>query len=366
MSTEYLPAPGSPLSDLDTPALVVDLDAAESNIQTLQAWGDRQGVGIRPHAKTHKSPAFGHKQMEAGAIGICCAKVGEAEAMVAGGLKEILIANEVIGEFKIRRLASLAAQARVVTAVETEENAQELSRVAREMGVEIGVIVEVNTGMNRCGTAPGEATLRLAQRLVELPGLRFEGLMGYEGHCVAERDYETRKTEASKAAGMLVETAQLLRGSGLPVNIVSAGGTGTYNITGKISGITDLQCGSYIFMDGDYLEVFQDFSPALSVLATVISRNGDRGVVDAGKKSISEDRGLPYVIEPEGAEVLGLSEEHVRLQVSGPAASLKVGDKVRLRPMHGDTTINLHSHYFGARNGILESVIEIAGRGRFR
>jgi D-serine deaminase-like pyridoxal phosphate-dependent protein len=232
--------------------------------------------------------------------------------------------------------------------------------------VEIGVIVEVNTGMDRCGTALGEETVALSKLIDSLSGLRYDGMMGYEGHVVANRDYEERKTEATRSANSLVETAEQVRAAGLDVKIVSAAGTGTYNITGLVKGITDLQCGSYIFMDGDYLEVFDDFDPALSVLTTVISVQDGYVVTDTGKKSISEDRGYPIVIEPSGGTVISLSEEHCKIEVSGEASKLKLGDQVRLRPMHGDTTINMHSHYFLVRQGVLESALEIAGRGRVR
>ena len=366
MATEYLAAPGTKESDLETPALVIDMDVAEENISRLQSWANANDVEVRPHAKTHKTPLFARKQIEAGAIGVCCAKVGEAEVMVASGVRDILITSQIIGERKINRLASLAAEANIVVAVESEANVRQMAEIASGLSVEIGVIVEVNTGMNRCGTAPGEETVALSKLIDSLPGLRYDGMMGYEGHVVANRDFEERKTEAVRSATTLVETANLVRAAGLDVKVVSAAGTGTYNITGLVDGITDLQCGSYIFMDGDYLEVFKDFEPALSILSTVISVQDGYVVTDTGKKSISEDRGLPIVIEPSGGTIVSLSEEHCKIEVSGEASNLSVGDQVRLRPMHGDTTINMHSHYFLVRQGVLESALEIAGRGRVR
>ena len=192
--------------------------------------------------------------------------------------------------------------------------------------------------------------------------------MWYEGHVVAERDYEIRKTEAEKAMAILTGAADQIRGEGIDVKLVSAAGTGTYNITGRVDGVTELQCGSYIFMDGDYLEVFNDFEPALSVLATVISRQKkDVAIVDMGLKSISMDRGLAEVISPASASIIKHSEEHTAVNLPDAASqALKVGDKVRSRPTHGDTTINLHEYYFGIRNGKLEQVIPIPGRGKFR
>ena len=367
MDLEYFPLPGTPVEELDTPALIVDLDIAEANIRKLQRWADRHKVAVRPHAKTHKSPYWARKQLDAGAIGICAAKVSEAEALVNGGVPEVMVANQVIGERKTARLMALARHARMIVAVDRAENVKELSEAAVAFGAEVGVIVEVDIGMHRCGVDPGLPTVRLAKLIAKSPGLRFDGLMGYEGHLVANRDYEVRKTETLKAMERLVGAAGEVRKAGIPVKIVSAAGTGTYNITGTVKGITELQCGSYIFMDGDYLQVFDDFQSALNVLAMVISRPvPDRAVTDAGLKSISTDRGLPQVVGISGVTVTGLSEEHGRLKVEGEGAKLKVGDRVRFLPMHGDTTINLHTHYFGIRDGRLETIIPIEGRGRIR
>ena len=367
MDLQYFPLPGAEIDEIDTPAIVIDLDVAEANILHLQAFGDAHGTAIRPHSKTHKSPVFARKQIEAGAIGICCAKVGEAEAMVAGGVKNILIPNQIVGATKIARLIALASEANIVVAVDDPDNVRQLSAAATRAGKEIGVIVEVNVGMNRCGTEPGEDTTALARVITDAPGLRFDGVMGYEGHTVAVRDETERRANAGAAMSKLLEAVDNIEAAGMPVAVVSAAGSGTYNITGEMDRITDLQCGSYIFMDGDYMEVFDDFKPALTVLATVISRpTSDRAVLDTGMKAMSIDRGLPLVVGCPGAEFVKISEEHGIMAVEGEAQRLKVGDKVHLRPMHGDTTINLHTHYFGVRNGHLDSVIEIAGRGRFR
>ncbi|MEE8364089.1 MAG: DSD1 family PLP-dependent enzyme, partial [Dehalococcoidia bacterium] len=210
-------------------------------------------------------------------------------------------------------------------------------------------------------------TVALAKVIDAAPGLRFDGLMGYEGHTVALPDAEQRQKNVVVAMDKLVSTAEEVITAGLPVNVISAAGTGTYAMTGAIDRITDLQCGSYIFMDGDYLGIMDDFAPALSVLATVISRPTlDRAVLDVGMKSMSIDRGLPRVLNTPGAEFVKISEEHGTMTVEGEAQRLEIGDKVPLLPMHGDTTINLHSHYFGVRSGVLDAVIEIAARGRFR
>ncbi len=365
--TDYLPLPGTPVEELDTPCIIVDLDVAESNIAKLQAAANEMGVDVRPHSKTNKSPYWVRKQIEAGAIGVCCAKVGEAEVMVEAGVRDVMIPNQVIGSRKIARLVALANSANIIVAVEDSGNVDELSATASAAGVELGVIVEVNVGMNRCGV-DGDGAVELAKQVDAASGLRFDGLMGYEGHTVAERDYETRKTEAEKAMSILTGAADQIRDAGINVEIVSAAGTGTYNISGRVPGVTELQCGSYIFMDGDYLEVFNDFEPALSVLATVISRQKqDVAIVDMGLKSISIDRGLAEVISPPTASIIKHSEEHTAINLPDTATqALKVGDKVQARPTHGDTTINLHEYYFGVRNGKLEQAIPIPGRGKFR
>ena len=365
MTQEWLPLPGTPVEELDTPSIVIDLDAAESNIRRMQEFANEAGVSVRPHSKTNKSPYWAWKQINAGAIGVCCAKVGEAEQMAAAGIPEIMIPNQVVTQRKIRRLMSVASTTKTIVAVDAEANVRDLSEAATSFGVELGVIIEINTGMDRCGVEPNEAAA-LAQHIVRAPGLRFDGLMGYEGHTVSIRDFEERKTEALRAMDRLLTAAAEVRKAGIPVSIVSAAGTGTYNITGKIDGITELQAGSYIFMDGDYLEVFNDFEPAMTLLTTVISKNGDRAVLDCGLKSMSIDRGNPYAVGIEGVEVVGLSEEHAKVKLSGDAKRLGVGDNVSLRAMHGDTTINIHDYYFCVRNGKLETVVPILGRGKFR
>ena len=365
--TDYLPLPGTPVEELDTPCIVVDLDAAESNIAKLQAAANEMGVDVRPHSKTNKSPYWVRKQLAAGAIGVCCAKVGEAEVMVEAGVPEVMIPNQVIGKRKIARLVALARSASIIVAVEASANVDDLSEVSSAACAELGVIVEINVGMDRCGV-DGNGAVALAKQIDSAPGLRFDGLMGYEGHTVAERDYETRKINAEKAMAILTGAADQIRAVGIEVKLVSAAGTGTYNISGRVDGVTELQCGSYIFMDGDYLEVFNDFKPALSVMATVISRQQDEfAIADFGLKSISVDRGIAEVISPANAEVVSHSEEHTKIELKDAATrSLKVGDKVSVRPKHGDTTINLHEYYFGVRNGKLEQAIPIPGRGKFR
>lgn len=365
MVSDFLPLPGTPVEELDTPALVIDLDVAESNIATLQGFADEHGVGVRPHAKTHKSPYWGLKQMRAGAVGICAAKVGEAEALVWGGVPDVLIANEVVAASKIARLTALAARANVSVAVDDEANVRDLSEAARAAGVEIGVVVEVNVRLDRCGVEPGEPTTALSKIVDSAAGLRYDGLMGYEGHVSGEP--EARRAETMKAMEKFLRAREEVVAAGLDVGVMTAAGTSTYDITGTVDAVTDLQCGSYIFMDGAYRAEMDDFEPALTLLAGVISRPvPERAILDIGLKSVSVDMGFPVVTGLDGAELMKLSEEHGTLRLEGDARQLKVGDRVSLLPMHGDTTINIHDYYFCVRGGALEDVVPIAGRGRFR
>lgn len=365
MPLDFLPLPGTPLEELDTPALIVDLDVAESNIETLQEFANAHGFAVRPHAKTHKSGYWGLKQIEAGAIGICAAKVGEAEALVEGGVRDVLIANEIVGRTKISRLMSLAATANMNVAVDDEANVHDLSEAAQAFGVEIGVVVDVNVKIDRCGVEPGEPTTTLARIVDSSKGLRFNGLMGYEGHIAG--DEKSRQADTRKAMEKFLRARDEVTASGLPVEIMTAGGTSTYDITGPIDHVTDVQCGTYIFMDGAYGPETPAFNTALTVLSTVMSRPvPDRAILDIGLKSVSVDSGIPRVVGLGGATLTNLSEEHGTLRLEGDARQLRVGDRVSLLPMHGDTTINIHDYYFCVRNGALEDVVEIAGRGRFR
>ena len=365
MTVDYMPLPGTPLEQIDTPALIVDLDAAEANIKALQDWCDANGTNARPHVKTHKSPYWARKQIEAGAIGVCAAKVGEAEAMVAGGVKDILVANQIVGPIKIPRLVALAHQAAIGVVVDDAENVRDLSDTASRAGVEIGVLVDINVRINRTGVEPGEPAVELVRSVVDAPGVRFDGLMGYEGHVTPEEQAQTDAVETwlgkLQAAIIAVEEA------GYPVEVVSGAGTTTYRASGSHERVTEVQCGTYIFMDGAYGPEAPEFTTALTVISQVMSRPvPERAVIDIGLKSVSVDSGPPVVFDRPGAEISRMAEEHGILSLEDKARNLKVGDRVRLLPMHGDTTINQHSHYFGVRNGILEDVIPISARGRFR
>ena len=354
---------GINIKEIDTPSIIVDLDIAENNINKMQKFANENNVSMRPHSKTNKSPYWAKKQIKAGAIGICCAKLGEAEVMAENGIPEILIPNQIVGAKKINRLIQASKKSKIIIAVEDLSNVEELSKIFSENNLILSVLIEVNVGMDRCGVEL-EEIVDFAKKIIDSPGLQFEGVMGYEGHTVNISDYEERVNDTTQAMNKLLNSANLLKKNGIEVNIVSACGTGTYNITGKIEGITELQCGSYIFMDGNYLKIFNDFTPALSLITTVVSKRDNRIVIDCGLKSVSNDQGLPEVIFPKGIKLVSLSEEHCKC-ILETDMDIKIGDKVLIRPKHSDTTINLHENYYVHKNNKLEEVVPILGRGKF-
>jgi D-serine deaminase-like pyridoxal phosphate-dependent protein len=351
--------------ELDTPVLCLDAAALERNICRMGDYFAGRAAALRPHTKTHKCPTIAWMQLRAGAIGVTCAKVGEAEVMAAAGIRDILIANQVMGAAKIARLMGLAAYTDIIAAVECADHARELSEAAQARGVTLRTIIEVDVGMGRCGVAPGQPALDLARVVASLPGLRFEGMMGYEGHAVMVNDVNERRRVAEASMEKLVSTRYLLENNDLPVSIVSAGGSGTYDITGNYPGVTEIEAGSYATMDARYHQVGLDFERALTIVARVISVHGDQAVIDAGLKTMTPEFGLPLVVRPDGWAITHLSEEHGSLERRG-GEPLRRGDLVEIVPAHGCTTINLHDAYHVTRDDVLEAVWPIAARGRIR
>jgi D-serine deaminase-like pyridoxal phosphate-dependent protein len=356
---------GAPLGELDTPALVVDVAAMERNIARMAEWSRRSGRAVRPHAKAHKTPLIARKQLDAGAIGICCSKLGEAEAMVAGGVDRILVTSEVVGATKIARLISLAHHAHMSVVFDDPDNAFELSRAASAAGVTLGALVEVDVGQARCGVAPGAPAGELAARLADLPGLRFDGLQGYEGHLQHVRAVEERRQKCLEAMGRLLESRRAVEARGLAVEVCTTAGTGTHEVAGASEGVTEVQPGSYIWMDDDYLRVDgMPYEGALTVLATAISlRREGSAILDAGFKSISTDAGLPVVKGRPELVYSPAGDEHGRVSGSSLPA---LGDKIELVPSHCDTTVNLYDELHVVRDGRLEAVWRVAGRGKVR
>ena len=349
--------------ELDTPVLCLDSEKLEENIAEMAEFLKRTGVSLRPHTKTHKCPTIAWMQLRAGAIGVTCAKMEEAEVMARSGIRDILIANQIVAPRKIKRLVSLASSADIMVAVDQPQNIQDISDAAAARGVTVRMLIEVDVGMHRCGTEGAEEALVLARQILEQPGVQFAGVMGYEGHAVMIEDDKQREAAAKLAMSKLVGVRDSLAEQGIEVGIVSGGGTGTYLTTGSFPGVTEIQAGSYATMDGRYRQVGIPFHHALTVLAGVISTDGDdHAVTDAGLKTLTSEFGLPRVLRPKGWEVVKFSEEHSALKrIDGEP--LKPGDTVELIPSHGCTTINLHDYYVVTRKDAVEAVWPIAARG---
>lgn len=349
-------------AEIPTPALLVDLPAMERNIRRMGEFFAEGPCKLRPHFKAHKTPEIARRQLAAGSCtGLTCATVSEAEA-VADFCDDILIANQVLGPGKAERVAALAKRVDIKVAVDSEAGVGQLSAAATAAGVEVGALVEVAAGF-RCGVAPGEEAVRLARRVHEAQGLRLRGLMGYEGHAVGIEERASRETTARAAMERLLSSVALVREAGLPCEIVSAGGTGTYDITGRLEGITEIQAGSYALMDLAYARLDIPFENALSLLGTVLSRpSASMCVADCGHKSCTYDHGNPSVIGIAGASVVFLSDEHASITI--PADStIAPGDRVRLRPGHVDPTINLHDVLYAVVGDEVVGVWPVAARG---
>ncbi len=353
------------IDDLDTPCLLLDLDVVESNIARMAAFLEGKPAKLRPHFKTPKTPEVARRQLAAGAIGITVAKLGEAEVLADAGLGPILMANQVVGRVKIDRLMALLTRGVDITvAVESEFNIRELVDGAARSGQKPGAIIEVDSGMHRCGTSEPAETVRLA-RLMKDSGIEYRGIMGYEGHAVLLPDAAERGVQADAALSIVARHVDALAEAGLAPAIVSVGGTGTFELSASREGVTEIQAGSYVFMDGRYQAVLPGkFECALSILVTVISVHGDYAVCDAGMKSLTNEFGAPR--SKDGSfKAARLSEEHAHLTGEG-IARLHPGDKVELIPSHGDTTLNLHDVYNVTRNGEVIEQWPILGARKYR
>jgi D-serine deaminase-like pyridoxal phosphate-dependent protein len=347
-------------NEVETPALILDLAVARTNIATMAEKIAALPAGLRPHAKLHKSPRIAQLQVEAGAIGIATATIREAMVMAEAGIDDILIANEVVGPDKVAALAEVARSTRITVAVDSPANLDALSAAASAAGSTIGVLVEVDVGMGRCGVRSKEEALEVARHARELPGIELRGAMGYEGHCMLEPDREIRVQKQGKAMSDLLEVVDYLAADGLECEIISAGGTGTYDLTGAHPRVTELQAGSYVFMDAFHGSLIPGFQPALTVLATVISRHGPRVILDAGRKAVGADLMMPVAVGLEAATAF-LDEEHMGLDV-GEDCTLQVGDTVEVMPGYGPTAVNLHPIYHVVENGVVSDVWPVLGR----
>jgi D-serine deaminase-like pyridoxal phosphate-dependent protein len=362
---------GMSLDEVDTPALVVDLDAFERNLRRLAERIAGTGVRLRPHAKTHKCAVIALKQMELGAVGVCCQKVSEAEALVYGGVKDVLVTNEIVGKPKLRRLIGLAGMARIATCADDPAQITALNEAAGEAGLTLPVHVEVNMGGNRCGVEPGEPALALARQVMDARHLSFAGLQAYHGSAQHLRAWEERQKAIADAVEKAGSTRDLLTKNGIECANITGAGTGTFEFEAGSGVYTELQCGSYIFMDADYGKNLdrdghetRSFEPSLFVWATVMSRPAeDRAIVDAGLKALGMDSGPPNVWDEPAARFDRASDEHGRLVISGATNRLRLGDKIKLVPGHCDPTVNLYDWYVGVRGDRVEAIWPIVARG---
>lgn len=364
--------PGQPLSEVDTPALLLDLDAFERNLDRMDQTLAGFKVRVRPHAKSHKCPEIALRQMAHGAVGVCCQKVSEAQAMVEGGVMNVMVSNEVVGVAKLARLAALAKRARVSVCVDNARNVGDLDAAARSAGVKLDVLIEVNVGANRCGVEAGQPVLDLAMRIASAKNLRFAGLHAYQGAAQHVRTPADRQAAITKAVQQVRASVAMLHEAGLRPDIITGAGTGTYPLEAGSGVYNEIQPGSYVFMDADYNRNLGEdgkpvrvFEQSLYVWATVMSHaTPERAVVDAGLKALSVDSGMPLVADLPGVEFLKASDEHGVLNLPA-GTSIEVGDKIRLIPGHCDPTVNLYDWIVGVRDGKVECVWPITARGAF-
>jgi 3-hydroxy-D-aspartate aldolase len=360
-------------ADIPTPALLLDLDRFERNLQRMAAHVRGAGKKLRPHAKTHKCPEIAHRQVAAGAAGVCVAKVSEAEVMATAGVRNLLITTEAVGPEKIGRLLGVVArQPETMVVVDHPDNVRELGHAAAGAGLVLNVLVDVDVGARRTGIPPGEPAVELAREVLAQPALNLRGLQGYAGQCAHVTGWDRRRRASRRSMGPLMKTRELFEKRGLPVEIVTGGSSGTFDIDSELTGLTELQCGSYCVMDLDYRRIgakgspeYREFEMALSVLTTAVSiPAADRVVVDAGFKAFSTDRPLvPEAVEWPGLEFSWAGDEHGRLTVRDPDRRPRLGDRIEFFPPHCDPTFNLYDRIYAMRADRVEGIWEIAARG---
>jgi D-serine deaminase-like pyridoxal phosphate-dependent protein len=360
---------GMPLEEVDTPALVLDLNAFETNLGRLGAAVAGRGVRVRAHAKTHKCPEIARRQIAAGAIGVCCQKVSEAEALVEGGIGDVLVSNEIVGTTKLKRLAELVKRARIGVCADDAANVRGLEAAAAAAGVTLEVYMELEVGMGRCGVAPGEPALALARVIQSCPHLRFAGLQAYHGRAQHVRSIVERRAAIGRSAQAANQTRSLLEHSGIACPTVTGAGSGTFMFEIESGAWNEIQPGSYVFMDADYARnewaaPLPRFEHALFVLATVMSRPAaDLAIVDAGLKASSVDSGMPLVWERPGLAYSRASDEHGWVEIAPGAPPPALGEKLLLVPGHCDPTVNLYDWYVCVRGGRVEALWPITARG---
>ena len=362
---------GDRLEDVDTPALLVDLDALEYNVRRMQTMVVERGVRLRPHSKTHKCVVIARLQMDHGAVGVCAQKVAEAETLVRAGIGNVLVSNQVVGQRKLERLAALAGEAQIGVCVDNADNVVRMSEQAVRFGTQIDVLVEIEVGCQRCGVTPGEPVVALAKQIDSAPGLRFAGLQAYHGGAQHLRPIEERRAAIAEAVASTTDTVSRLKTIGLDCETVGGAGTGTYEFERDSQVYNELQVGSYVFMDADYAKNLDatgnpvsEFRQSLFVIATVISCTaGERAVIDAGLKALTFDSGVPDIADRDGLTYSRPSDEHGRIRAERGSELPTVGDKLRLIPGHCDPTVNLYDWYVGIRENRVTALWPVAARG---
>ena len=367
-------AVGMPEAEIQTPCLVLDLDALERNIKKMGGFAKDMGMRHRVHGKMHKSVDVAHMQMElGGACGVCCQKVSEAEVFARGGITDVLVSNQVRDPAKIDRLARIPKLgARTLCCVDDIENIADLSEAATRHGTEIECLVEIDCGAGRCGVTTTKDVVAIAKAVDEAPGLKFGGIQAYQGAMQHMDNYDDRKAKIDIAVAMVSDAVEGLKAEGLECDIVGGGGTGSYYFEGNSGVYNELQCGSYAFMDADYGRILDkdgkridqgEWENALFILTSVMSHaKADKAICDAGLKAQSVDSGLPVIFGRDDVEYVKCSDEHG--VIMDPQGALKVNDKLKLVPGHCDPTCNVHDWYVGVRNGVVESVWPVSARGK--
>jgi D-serine deaminase-like pyridoxal phosphate-dependent protein len=361
------PPLGTPKDDLDTPALCLDLAAFEANIRDAVALCRRSGIGWRPHAKCHKSPDIGRRLIDAGAIGLTCAKLGEAEVFAAGGIHDLLIANPIAGPRKVERLVALRRKSDPIVCLDHLDQALPINNAMQAAGQRVRALIEIDIGLDRVGVAPGPATVALARQISSLPGIKLAGIMGYEGHLLTIEDQAEKGTKIREALTQLTDTRKLIEQASIPCPIVSCGGTGSFPFAVLQPGITEVQAGGLIFMDAFYRERCKigHFRIALTLLTTVVSRPApDLAIIDAGRKTMNIEIAMPVVRGRDDIRVDRLSAEHGILKLDPSAQNLKIGDRLELVLGYGDLTTVLHNQFYALKDGLLHDVWPLTGRGR--
>lgn len=354
---------GQPVDTLDTPQLLLDLDTLDANLALLQAACASAGKDLRVHFKSLKCGTLAKYLAARGVTGFLCAKLNEAEVLVAAGIRDVFVANQIVGPVKLARLAKLATLADLRVCVDDAANVRQMAAIAREHAATVGVLIEIDVGMNRCGVDPGEPALDLARAVIAEPGLDFIGLQGYDGHLQLLADRDEKRRRCHEGLNRLHATRALLERHGIPVSVVTGAGTGTWEFAADHPALTELQPGSFLLMDAAYHAVRPEFGCALSVLATVLSRRPGWYVLDAGSKAISQDFGKPVVAGHPAERVVRLAEEHTRVEDDGGGPG--VGGRRRVLPAHCCATMNLHRTLIAVRNEVVEAVWPIEASGRY-